>query len=161
MSPTLLAGAVLLGLAGAPHCAAMCGAACAALAGPGGARGAAFHAARALAYAAAGALAASGLNLLAMLGRTGPALRPLWSLVHGAALALGLLLLWQARQPAWLERLGRVGERAAPQAAPGRWQPLRGPARSAAAGALWVAWPCGLLQSALVLAMLAGSAAGG
>ena len=32
-----------------------------------------------------------------------------------------------------------------------------GPTGSALAGALWVAWPCGLLQSAILVAALAGS----
>ncbi|MDE2080321.1 MAG: sulfite exporter TauE/SafE family protein [Burkholderiales bacterium] len=165
MHPTLLLAAVLLGLAGMPHCAAMCGAACAAVVGPGGQGGAAarlgFQAARLAGYAAAGALVASGVNLLSALGHAGPALRPLWSLAHAGALALGLWLLWRGRQPAWLEGLARLGERAAPQAVPAGWQRVRGPARAVAAGGLWVAWPCGLLQSALVLAMLADTAAGG
>jgi sulfite exporter TauE/SafE len=38
---------------------------------------------------------------------------------------------------------------------------VSGPARAAGAGALWVAWPCGLLQSALVVAALSNTAWGG
>jgi len=38
---------------------------------------------------------------------------------------------------------------------------MQGPARASAAGLLWVAWPCGLLQSALVVAALANTAWGG
>lgn len=153
-----MASAALLGVAGAPHCAAMCGAACAAFSGrsPGGAAGLAFHTARAAGYATAGAVAAASVGALAQLGQWSPALRPLWTLVHVAALGLGVWLLFSGRQPAWLERFGRR-----PPAAAGGWQRLRGPAEAAAAGSLWFAWPCGLLQSALVVAALANGPAGG
>jgi len=36
-----------------------------------------------------------------------------------------------------------------------------GPLSAAAAGSAWVAWPCGLLQSALVVAALANTPVGG
>ncbi len=151
----------MLGLAGAPHCAAMCGAACTAVLGRGGGgTRVAFHAARVVAYAAAGAVAAASVGLLSMLARWSPLLQPFWVLAHAAALALGLWLLWQGRQPAWLDRLGRRAAQV-PAAAGSGWQRLRGPASAAAAGGLWVAWPCGLLQSALMVAALANTAAGG
>lgn len=38
---------------------------------------------------------------------------------------------------------------------------MQGPARAAAVGAVWVAWPCGLLQSALLVASLANTPTGG
>ena len=38
---------------------------------------------------------------------------------------------------------------------------MRGPARSAGIGLAWVAWPCGLLQSALLVAALANSPTSG
>lgn len=159
MDLALFFSAVLLGLAGAPHCAAMCGAACTAAA-PGTVTGAqpAFHLARAAGYAAAGAVAASSVGALALLGQWTPALRPLWTLAHAAALGLGLWLLWHGRQPAWLQALGRQRRDGA---LPGGWQAMRGPGRAALAGTLWFAWPCGLLQSALVVAALAGGPAGG
>ena len=170
MDLALVLGALLLGAAGAPHCAAMCGPASAALLR--GCRAAAplasplsFHLARLLGYAAAGAVAASSVGLLAQLGRMAPVLRPLWTLLHCAALALGLWLLWYGRQPAWIENLGRGSRQLAPQhgaqALPGGWQRMRGPARASAAGLLWVAWPCGLLQSALMMAALANTGWGG
>ena len=151
----------MLGLAGAPHCAAMCGAACAAIVrrGQSGTQ-AAFHLARIGGYAAAGALAASSVGLLSSLGQLSPVLRPLWTLAHVAAMALGLWLLWTGRQPQWLENLGGRGRQVAPQRE-GGWQRMRGPTQAAGAGALWVAWPCGLLQSALVVAALANTPAGG
>lgn len=160
MDAALIASAALLGLAGAPHCAAMCGAACAAVTRRGqGAGQLAFHAARVAGYAATGAIAAASVGTLAQLGQLSPALRPLWTLLHVAALALGLWLMVTGRQPGWLERLGRSGRELAPQA--GGWQRMRGPGQAAVAGGLWFAWPCGLLQSALIVAALANSPAGG
>lgn len=164
MDLALVLSALMLGLAGAPHCAAMCGPSSAALLRSCGSRGVqatplAFHAARVLGYAAVGAVAASSVGLVSQLGQLSPVLRPLWTLLHCAALGLGLWLLWQGRQPAWLENLGRGTRRLAPQQAkPVGWQTMQGPARAAAAGSLWVAWPCGLLQSALVVAALANTA---
>lgn len=170
MDAALAGSALLMGLAGTPHCLAMCGAACTALTGGTGARGQAlvsFHLGRLLSYAAGGAVVASSVNVLAQIGQASAVLRPLWILVHLAALGLGLFLLWQGRQPAWLEGATRplsAGGQGAVVAAQG----LRGgavamarPRRAALAGLVWVAWPCGLLQSALVVAALASGPWGG
>ena len=167
MDLALVLSSLMLGAAGAPHCAAMCGPASASLlrgcsqrtphVSPLG-----FHLARMAGYALAGAVAASSVGALAQLGQLSPVLRPLWTLLHSAALGLGLWLMWQGRQPAWLENLGRGSSRLAPQkAGPDGWQRMQGPAKASAAGLLWVAWPCGLLQSALVVAALANTAWGG
>ncbi|HQC98064.1 MAG TPA: sulfite exporter TauE/SafE family protein [Aquabacterium sp.] len=162
MDQALLLSAVLMGLAGTPHCLAMCGAACTAASGGGqGGRLLAFHIGRLVAYAAAGAVAAASVGSLAALGQAVGALRPLWTLVHMAALALGLFLLWQGRQPGWMERLGRARTDMVQHRDSNGWQVVRGPARSAGIGLAWVAWPCGLLQSALLVAALANSAAAG
>ena len=160
MQSALLASALLMGLAGTPHCLAMCGAACAAL-GRQPAAAASFHGMRLLSYAAVGALAAGSVGLLATLGQLSPALKPLWTLVHAAALALGLWLLLYGRQPAWMENIGRSGGRGnagGEHTINTPWKPLL---RAGAAGALWPAWPCGLLQSALVVAALANTPATG
>ena len=162
MDQALLLSAVLMGLAGTPHCLAMCGAACTAASGGGTLRRLLpFHLGRLLAYAAAGALAAGSVSSLALLGQAVAALRPLWTLVHIAALGLGLFLLWQGRQPAWMEGLGRRRADAVLHREGERWQAIKGPARSAGLGLAWVAWPCGLLQSALLVAALANSPAAG
>ena len=169
MDLTLILTAALLAAAGIPHCAAMCGAACTAAVGSD--RPAAhlsFHVMRLAGYSLAGAVVASSVGLMAELGQATAAIRPLWTLVHAAALVLGLWLLWQGRQPAWLENLGRTRVAApsvlVPLASTGTsvpWQRLRGPVRSGALGSLWVAWPCGLLQSALVVAAMASQPASG
>jgi sulfite exporter TauE/SafE len=150
----------LLGLAGAPHCTAMCGAPCAAAIGRHGGwpATAAFHAARVAGYAVAGAVVASAVGALALLSQLSPALRPLWTVVHALVFSLGLWLLWTGRQPGWMASLGRAP---VPVTAPAGWQAVRGPARAALAGGLWVGWPCGLLQGALLVASMTGGAASG
>jgi sulfite exporter TauE/SafE len=151
---SLVAAAGLMGLAGLPHCAAMCAAPCAAAAGRGPAAQPLFQAARVAGYAAAGALAAASVGLLREGLAWSPVLRPLWTLLHLAALAVGLWMLWRGQWPAWLQRRA-----AAPSAdLPGGWQRIAGPARSLGAGALWIAWPCALSQSALLVAALASTA---
>ncbi len=162
MDQALLLSAVLLGLAGTPHCLAMCGAACTAISGGGGWRGLLpFHVGRLLAYSVAGGVAAASVGSLAALGQAVAALRPLWLLVHLAALALGLFLLWQGRQPAWMERLGAARRQTVAHRPGEQWQAIKLPARRVGLGLAWVAWPCGLLQSALLVAALANTAAGG
>jgi sulfite exporter TauE/SafE len=154
MNMALAATALLMGLAGAPHCTAMCGAACAGLVrgcGPGQARSAMWSllAARLASYAVGGALVAASVSWLNAWSAQVAVLRPLWGMLQFAALLLGLWLLWRGRQPAWLQNLGRTAVQPA-----GRVVWFKGPARAAAAGSLWVALPCGLLQSALVVAAL-------
>jgi uncharacterized protein len=159
----LLFTALLLGLAGSVHCVAMCGAPSAAAVracgGPPRDAWSVFHLGRLAGYAAAGAVAAASIGALAQWSTWSPALRPVWTLLHVAALALGLWLLARGRQPEWLERAGRGAQRQIPTT--GGWQRIHGPAKAGAAGLAWVAWPCGLLQSALVVAALADSAWGG
>ncbi len=179
MPTTLLFTALLMGLAGGPHCAAMCGAACAGLT-RNGRDLLAFQAGRLFGYAALGAIAASAFQGLGWLTAASAAARPLWTLFHMGLLLLGLTLLWQARQPRWIEALGRdVWKRVrrfATAATPaGHTAHIRFTGAAAAsvaaaprrgslpllAGALWAFMPCGLLYSALMVAVLAGSAMGG
>lgn len=149
-----------MGLAGAPHCAAMCGAACAGLSqGQDWRARLVFQLGRIISYAIGGAVAAAGVSAIGQLGATSAVLRPFWTLLHVAALLLGLSLLWQGRQPAWLMGLGQNLARNTPAIV--RWAPKGVPLRSGLAGLAWLAWPCGLLQSALVLAALASGPAWG
>jgi sulfite exporter TauE/SafE len=210
VSAWLWSSALLMGLAGGPHCLAMCGAACTALgARCGGPRPQLAHlawqAGRLLAYALAGALVASSVGLLARWGEELAWLRPWWVMLHIAAFALGAWMAWQGRVPPWLAapwsprslaagnptaartaevprpaawyRFGLAsaslgaGEAGADGGRPGvAAMQARTPAdrptrpgqvlwlRAAGVGAAWVALPCGLLQSALVVAALGSSA---
>jgi len=157
MQSSLAVTALLMGLAGGPHCIAMCGAACA---GIGQAAGAhknsamwSFQAGRVLGYSALGALAAASMQGLGWLTVQSAALRPVWTLFHVATLVLGLLLLWKAQQPVWLEQAGKKIWIAARSLAAGR-----GRSAPLVIGALWTFLPCGLLYSALLVAALTGHA---
>jgi uncharacterized protein len=176
----LIASAALMGLAGAPHCAAMCSAPCAGVlrgcatgsggaAASGGTAGAAMAgliAARVVSYAVGGAVAAGAVAGLQALGAVAPALRIFWTLLHVAALGLGLWLVVSGRQPGWWSRLG-AARLPAPAAATVMMpagtlrRRLPAPARAGLIGVAWVLLPCGLLQSALVVAGLASGPAAG
>jgi uncharacterized protein len=147
----LVAAAGLMGLAGLPHCAAMCAAPCAAVAGPTPLSQALFQTARVAGYAAAGAVAAASVTALREGLAYSPVLHPLWTLLHLLALAFGLWMLARGRWPTWLARAN-----AAPVPS-GGWQRIAAPVRGACAGAAWIAWPCALSQSALLVAALAKS----
>lgn len=158
MSTTLAATALLMGLAGGPHCAAMCGAACAGVvragARPGGRALWQFQAGRLAGYALAGAAAAQAVQGFGWLAGQTAALRPVWTLFHLAVLAWGVALLALARQPQWVSSAGRtVWLRVRP------WAGARGGVFTA--GALWALMPCGLLYSALLVASLSGGALDG
>jgi len=158
MSATLLTTAFVMGLAGAPHCAAMCGAACAGIAQSGSAarpsRAWAFQGGRLAGYSIAGAAVSSAAGGLSWMAQHTQALRPAWTLLHLAVLAWGLTLLVMARQPAWLDAIGRtVWSRVRLLAARG--------SGTFATGVLWAFMPCGLLYSALLVASLAGGVAEG
>lgn len=153
MSTTLATAALLMGLAGGPHCAAMCGAACAGVVRTGDRRSTRslwlFQAGRLAGYSVAGAAAAQAVQSFAWLTQQTAALRPVWTLFHLAVLAWGLALLALARQPEWVSVAGRkVWARMSP------WAGARGGVFTA--GALWAFMPCGLLYSALLVASLSG-----
>jgi sulfite exporter TauE/SafE len=133
----------------------MCGAACAGI-GQSGVKSARsmwiFQAGRLIGYSALGGLAALSMQSLGWLTVHAAPLRPLWSLVHVVAAMLGLMLLWQARQPIWLENAARKV-----------WSLVRNATGNVQGGAplligmMWSLLPCGLLYSALLVAALAGS----
>ena len=160
MELTLAATALLMGLAGGPHCVAMCGAVCAGLGRTQANQSTralwTFLLGRLLGYATMGALAAASMQGLGWLSVHSAALRPVWTLFHVAAAMLGLMLLWQARQPVWLENSARKV-----------WHGVRsmtGQLKGGAAlapigllGFLWALLPCGLLYSALLVAAMTSS----
>jgi hypothetical protein len=153
MSTTLAVTALLMGLAGGPHCAAMCGAACGGITRAGAAGSTrslwSFQLGRLAGYSLAGAAAAAAVQAFAWLTTQTAALKPAWTFFHLAVLAWGLLMLAMARQPMWVSAAGRTA-----------WSRIR-PLASArggvfAAGTLWAFMPCGLLYSALLVASLSG-----
>ncbi len=169
MDSALVLAALLMGLAGAPHCVAMCGTACNLLSRPSdGATGLrairpmmALHAGRIVGYATLGAVVAASVASLGSLSVAAPIVRPLWTLLHVAAVALGVWLAWQARAPAWLSTApAQIAAIGGPQVVR-VFRALPAAARSGIAGAMWVAVPCGLLQSALLVAALGSNAAAG
>ena len=110
MQVSLALTALLMGLAGGPHCVAMCGAACTGIGQAAGARRSSaiwtFQLGRVLGYSALGGVAAASMQGMGWLTTQSSALRPVWTLFHLAAFVLGLLLLCNARQPVWLEGAG-------------------------------------------------------
>lgn len=157
MQTSMVLTALFMGLAGGPHCVVMCGAACAGIS-----RGASgqhstralwlFQISRMTGYALLGAFAAGSVQGLAWLGANTAVVRPVWTMFHVAALLLGVVLVWQARQPAWLDGLGQ-----------GMWRRTRpvlgrlGPKAPVVLGVAWALMPCGLLYSALLVASLSAS----
>ncbi|MBU4519236.1 MAG: sulfite exporter TauE/SafE family protein, partial [Gammaproteobacteria bacterium] len=87
-----------------------------------------------------------------VLGTNTIAIRPLWTMFHAAAFLLGLALIWQARQPAWIDSLGQS-----------LWRKARpvltrlGPRAPIVLGIGWAFMPCGLLYSALLVASLSAN----
>lgn len=152
--PLLLSG-LAMGVAAMPHCAVMCAAPCSALTQGRRADMLVFQVGRLLSYASVGALAAHGVAMLEVWRQTTPALRPLWTMLHLAFLALGLCWLSTGRHPTWLCR-----DAAKPPSVIQRVAPSRR-LRSASIGLAWVAWPCAALQGALLLAALGNEAAMG
>ncbi len=160
MQSSLVLTALIMGLAGGPHCVAMCGAACAGMgqrAGrPHGPSLWAFQLGRLAGYSALGGLAAASVQGLGWLSVHSAALRPVWSLLHVAAAMLGLVLLWQGRQPAWLDLGARRvwGQVRGALSAGGRVPAAAAPLLM---GSAWALLPCGLLYSALLVAGLSAS----
>jgi uncharacterized protein len=160
MQTSLAITALLMGLAGGPHCIAMCGAACTGVAQAAGAQRRralwSFQIGRITGYAMLGAVAAASIQGVGWLTVHSAALRPVWTLFHVAALTLGLVLVYQARQPVWLESTAhRIWSGARKLGAQwGRTAPL-------VLGLLWVFLPCGLLYSAVLVAAMTGDVVDG
>ncbi|MFW5329361.1 sulfite exporter TauE/SafE family protein [Hydrogenophaga sp. ZJX-1] len=148
--------ALFMGIVGGPHCVAMCGAACAGISRAAGERSTralwTFQFSRMFGYSLFGAFAAGSVQGLAVLGTNTIAIRPVWTMFHAAAFLLGLALIWQARQPAWIDNLGQS-----------LWRKARpvltrlGPRAPIVLGVGWAFMPCGLLYSALLVASLSAN----
>jgi sulfite exporter TauE/SafE len=161
MLSSLMLTALLMGLGGVPHCAAMCGSACTVVFP----RGVPLLSllGRCLSYALLGAVAAASAGLASAWGRQFSFLQPFWVMGQAAATLLGLWLLFTGRVPMALENLGQGlfrrararWHRAGATHAPGSsWVsglvPLLG-------GMAWALLPCGLLYAAVMTAALAPS----
>ena len=87
MQSSLAITALVMGLAGGPHCIAMCGAACAGLGQAAGERRTqalwSFQLGRLLGYSALGGLAAATVQGLGWLTTQSAALRPFWTMPCG------------------------------------------------------------------------------
>ncbi len=161
----------LIGLLGSGHCFAMCGGIAGALTFglPAEVRARTvrllpylllYNAGRIGSYALAGALAgALGGSLFGLLG--GESARLAGRIVSGGFLiALGLYVAGWWPGLAALERLGgRLWRMVEPLAR--RLLPVHTPAQALVAGLAWGWLPCGMVYSALALALSAGSAASG
>jgi sulfite exporter TauE/SafE len=157
MQTSMAITALFMGLVGGPHCVAMCGAACAGIGRAAGDQGTrallTFQFSRMMGYALVGAFAAGSVQGLAWLGTNTAVVRPVWTMFHVAALLLGAVLMWQARQPAWIETLGQnVWRKARPALV------RMGPRAPMVLGVAWALMPCGLLYSALLVASLSANA---
>ena len=156
MQSSLALTTLFMGLAGGPHCVAMCGAACAGIQkGHGGAYSLwKFQAGRLIGYASLGAVAAASVKSLAWFSNQTLALHPVWTFFHVLVLSWGLVLLAYARQPVWVDNFGRY-----------IWTHVRQlshlPGGMLATGMLWALMPCGLLYSALLVASLNANPLGG
>ncbi len=152
--------ALVMGLAGGPHCVAMCGSACAGIASANQPNSTLallrFQIGRLLGYSVLGAIAAYSMQTIGLISIHAAAVRPLWTMVHVAGALLGLHLLIRAQQPQWIESLAKT-----------IWLKTRKVSRSIPNGAplliggLWAFLPCGLLYSALLVAAMTSRAIDG
>ena len=160
MLGSLLLSAFFMGIAGGPHCLAMCGSGCMGIArwpGQSAWRNLwLFQTGRLLGYAALGAIAAVSMNSLAWLAKETAVFHPLWSMLHVTAVLWGLWLVWRAEQPLWINRWGKkiwrsLSHTTQQQSHDQIWAPLW-------LGMVWALLPCGLLYSALLVAMFTAGA---
>jgi sulfite exporter TauE/SafE len=177
---TLAASAFLVGLLGGVHCAAMCGGIVAALNLPSrraavSAAGSgtlvaelsgqaplhlAYSAGRVASYTAAGAIAGGVGGVAAFAEALMPVQIVLALVANALVVLLGVYLAGGGAGVARLEALGAaLWRRVAPLGR--RFLPADTPARAIGAGAVWGWLPCGLVYSALALALVSGDTARG
>ena len=151
MQSALIYSTLIMGLAGGPHCVAMCGAACAGFAqSPQRYAIVLYHLGRLCGYALLGAIATYGIQSIGWLSGYTKALHPLWSFFHVLVFFWGIILIIYARQPQWVDQSGRF-----------IWANVKKLNRFRGAhfyiGMLWALMPCGLLYSALMIASFNGT----
>jgi sulfite exporter TauE/SafE len=150
----------LVGLLGGTHCVGMCGGIVGALSVGGGNKPSlhlAYSAGRITSYAAAGALAGAVGGAGVALAGTLPARMVLSVFANLMLVALGLYLMGATRVLAFTERAGqRLWRKIQPLTR--RFLPARTVAQAFPLGLLWGWLPCGLVYSALAVALTSGSA---
>jgi len=152
MQTALIYSSLLMGIAGGPHCVAMCGAACTALTQSPQTPYAIYHyhIGRLFGYAMLGAIATFAIQSIAWLSGYSSILHPLWTFFHVLIFFWGVLLIIYARQPIWVDRAGR-----------NIWGHVKKLSTKQGGhfyiGMLWALMPCGLLYSALVIASFNGN----
>ena len=153
----------LVGLLGGTHCVGMCGGIVGALSMGGPARWSmhfAYNGGRIFSYTLAGALAGALGAATLGLEQQWPIRQVLFLLANLMLIALGLYLLGVTRALAFTERAGqRLWRHLQPMTR--RFLPARTVAQAFPLGLLWGWLPCGLVYSALVSALSAGSATRG
>lgn len=150
----------LVGLLGGTHCVGMCGGIVGALSMGGPARWSmhfAYNGGRIFSYTLAGALAGALGAATLGLEQQWPIRQVLFLLANVMLIALGLYLLGVTRALAFTERAGQHLWRHL-QPMTRRFLPARTVAQAFPLGLLWGWLPCGLVYSALVSALSAGSA---
>ena len=156
MQTALIYSALVMGLAGGPHCAAMCGAACTSFTQSPEKTYAIYfyHLGRVCGYALLGAIATFAIQSIAWLSSYSTVLHPLWTFFHVLVFFWGFMLLIFARQPVWVDQAGR-----------NIWQHIKKLSLIQGGhfyiGMLWALMPCGLLYSALIIASFNGNPFGG
>ncbi|NOT16278.1 MAG: sulfite exporter TauE/SafE family protein [Methylotenera sp.] len=152
MQTALTYAALMMGLAGGPHCVAMCGAACTALTSSQRNHYAIYfyHLGRLCGYAILGAVATFAIQSIAWASTYSAVLHPLWTFFHVLIFFWGMLLVIYARQPIWVDNAGISV-----------WKHVKKLSLKQGGyfyiGMLWALMPCGLLYSALVIASFNGN----
>lgn len=153
---------------GSVHCFGMCGGLVSAMTlarAEGGAMSqVAYNLGRVSSYAVAGAIAGVAGSFGQLAGTILPAQTMLLVVANAVVILVGLSLAGQGGFTQALEAAGahvwKLARRVRSTALPGKDAPF-GLTQAVALGAVWGWVPCGLVYSALVMALVSGSAAGG
>jgi sulfite exporter TauE/SafE len=156
---SLIFSAFMMGLLGGVHCAAMCGGIVGAVSLRGGRAGAglqfAYNAGRIASYAAGGALVGAFGSIGKFAGGLLPAQMLLFVIANAVVVLIGLHIAGWGRLVLHLESIGASAWRAIrPLGA--RFLPADTPSRAIRLGLVWGWIPCGLVYSALALALVSG-----
>lgn len=172
----LIAASLLMGATGSIHCVAMCSAlqqsaihgratitisSAISSAGADPRHDLWFQAGRVTGYVLLGLVAGLAGEWLLSAAAWQPVFSSVWAALNALLLSIGLTMLLWGRQPQWLARFAppSLWRRTSTACEAGRRDRASGPAL-AARGMLWALLPCGLLYSALSLAILAGEPVG-